>query len=152
MQIETLRDVLNWTRGFHQHLASCMRHCAGENESERAKLLLDYLSAHEQKLVEVLDGFRETADVKALNTWCLEYLDKNPIVRHELCDKPFAEMNADEIITEIIHQHGQVIELYRYLRGRDAAPSCWELLDQLLSLEEHEAMRMAQAANRLHDL
>ena len=78
--------------------------------------------------------------------------DKHPIIRHEKCDKPFAQMNADEIITEITHQHGQVIELYRYLRGRDAAPSYRELLDQLLSLEEHEAMRMTQAANRLHDL
>jgi len=152
MQVETLKDVLNWSREFHQHLASCMHHCADQNESERAKLLLDYLADHEQKLVVVLDGFKKTADVKALNTWCLEYLDKHPIIRHEKCDKPFAQMNADEIITEITHQHGQVIELYRYLRGRDAAPSYRELLDQLLSLEEHEAMRMTQAANRLHDL
>lgn len=152
MQVETLKDVLNWTREFHQHLASCMRHCSGENESERAKLLLDYLSDHEQKLVEVLDGFLDSADEKALGTWCYEYLDKHPIVRHDKCDKPFAQMNADEIITEITHQHGQVIELYRYLRNRDAALSWQELLDQLLSLEEHDAMRMSQAANRLHDL
>jgi len=152
MQVETLKDVLNWTREFHQHLANCMHHCASQNESKRAKLLLDYLADHEQKLVEVLDGYLETADAKALNTWCLEYLDKNPIVRHELCDKPFAQMNADEIITEITHQHEQVIELYRYLRGRDAAPSYRELLDQLLSLEEHEAMRMSKAAKHLDDL
>ncbi len=152
MQIETLKDVLNWTREFHQHLASCMQHCATQNDSERAKLLLDYLSDHEKKLVEVLDGFRDSADEKALGTWCYEYLDKHPIVRHEKCDKPFAEMDADEIITEITHQHGQVIELYRDLRGRDAALSWQQLVDQLLSLEEHEAMRMSQAANRLHDL
>jgi len=152
MQVETLKDVLEWTREFHQHLANCMHHCADQNESKRAKLLLNYLADHEQKLVEVLDGLKKTADAKALNTWCLEYLDKNPIVRHELCDKPFAQMNADEIITEITHQHEQVIELYRYLRGRDVAPSYRELLGQLLSLEEHEAMRMSQAANRLHDL
>jgi len=152
MQVETLKDVLNWTREFHQHLASCMQHCATQNESERAKLLLDYLSDHEQKLVEVLDGFLDSADEKALSTWCYEYLDKHPIVHHEKCDKPFAEMSADEIITEITRQHGQIIELYRYLRGRDAALSWQELLDQLVSLEEHEAMRMSQAANRLHDL
>lgn len=152
MQVETLKDVLNWTREFHQYLASCMQHCADKNESERAKLLLDCLADHEQKLVEALDGLGKTADSKALNTWCLEYTDKHPIIRHEKCDKLFAQMNVDEIITEITHQHGQVIELYRYLRGRDAAPSYRELLDQLLSLEEHEAMRMTQAANRLHDV
>lgn len=68
MQVETLKDVINWTREAHQHLASCMQHCAGENESARAKLLLDYLTDHEQKLVKVLDEFEETANVSALNT------------------------------------------------------------------------------------
>ena len=152
MQVETLKDVLNWTRDAHQHLASCMQHCAGENESARAKLLLDYLADHEQKLVKVLDEFQKTANVSALNTWCIEYLDKHPITRHEKCELPFAELSADEINIEVAHQHGQIIELYRYLLSHADIPETQELLEQLLSLEEHEAMQMTQAANRLHDL
>lgn len=152
MQVETLRDVLKWTREFHQHLADCMQHCADQNESERAKLLLEYLAEHEQTLVGVLEGFSNTADENALDTWCYEYLDKHPIIRHEMCDKPYAEMHAGEIITEISHQHGQVIELYRYLRNRAETVTTQELLDQLLSLEQHEIMCMAQSANRLEDM
>ena len=41
MQIETLNDVLNWTRDFHQHLARCLHHCNDRHQSERARLLLE---------------------------------------------------------------------------------------------------------------
>lgn len=152
MQIETLRDVLHWTGEFHHHLENAMQHGASQNESERAKLLLDYLSIHEQKLTQVLESFEESASINALNTWCYEFLDKQPIVRSDQGDKPFSTMNAEEIINETLHQHQQVIELYRYLHSRAETPSAQELLSQLTSLEEHEAMVMAQGANRLQDV
>jgi hypothetical protein len=59
MQVETLKDDLNWTREFHQHLASCSRHYASQNESARAKHLFGYLADHDQKLVKVLGGFKK---------------------------------------------------------------------------------------------
>lgn len=38
MQIEPLKDVLNQTRNFHQHLASSLQNCKDRNQSERARL------------------------------------------------------------------------------------------------------------------
>lgn len=152
MQIETLKDVLNWTREVHQHLASCMQHCADKNESKRARLLLDYLVDHEQKLVEVLDDFQKTTSANVLDTWCIEYLNKPKIECHGKCDKPFTQMNSKEIFAEISHRHEQVIELYRYLHSRAETPATRELLSRLLELEEHEAMRMARSANWLESL
>jgi hypothetical protein len=46
MQIETLKDVLHWTREFHQHLSQCLSHCADKNMDERARMILAYLSDH----------------------------------------------------------------------------------------------------------
>ena len=152
MQIETLKDVIQWTKDFHQRLATCMAHCANEQLNERGSFLLNYLADHEQKLSSVLQAFEDSADLKALNTWCYEYLDKTPIKPHVTCDKPFAEMTTEEIIGEIEAQHQQIIALYRYLVGRADIPSAIELLEQLATLEEHEAMRMAHGANRLEDL
>lgn len=142
MQIETFKDVLDWTREFHRYLASCLAHCADDNESERAAHLLEYLADHERKLVEAIDGFAGQASTSTLNTWCYQYLDKRPVVRHDGCDKPFAEMNAEEISSEILHQHGQVIDLYDYLLSRAETASTKELLAQLLALEKHEAIGM----------
>ena len=152
MQIETLRDVLHWTQRFHRELGNCMHHCSEHNESERARLLLDYLTDHENTLVTILDGFEETANEAALNTWCIEYIHKHPILLHEKCELPFSTMNASEIIAEVCNLHEQVTDLYKYLHSRAESASARELLAQLSELELHEAMSAAQAANRLQDL
>jgi hypothetical protein len=152
MEIETLKDVLQWTKDYHQKLADCMQHCADEQHSERSKLLLQYLAKHEHKLATVIEGFQTTGNEHALNTWCYEYFDKSPIDVHRQCDKPFAQMSTQEIIAAIEDMHQQLVFLYRYLSGRADIPSAIELLEQLTALEEHEAMQMVHAGNRLEDI
>lgn len=152
MQIGTLKDVLHWTREFHQHLSQCLSHCADKNMDERARMILAYLSDHEKALTKVVSGFETSGDEHALNTWCYEYVAKHPIVRHAHCDAPFAELDAMQIMEVIIDQHQQVIELYRYLTSRVDIPSAKELMESLESLEKHEMMRMAQSANRFGDM
>jgi len=152
MQIETLRDVLHWTREFHQYLADYLQHSVEKNESERARMLLQYLGEHEQKLVNVLEGFEKTASESALNTWCYEYLDKYPIHRQVSYEGSFSQLEPADIISEIVSQHQKVIEFYRYLYSRAETTSSQELLANLTELEKHEAMRMVHSANRLQDL
>lgn len=152
MQAENLKDVLDWTIDFHQQLSLCLTDCAKENENERAKLLLDYLAQHEQSLTEVITEFKKIASKNALNTWCYEYLDKHPIMKHKHNDVPFADLNTLQITEAVMHMHQQVITLYRDLAAQTVVNSARELLEELLSLEEHEAMRMTQSANRLEDL
>ena len=152
MQVETLRDVLHWTSEFHQHLSECLKHCADNNEGTRAQMLLKYLSEHEEKLRHVIHEFEVTGNEHALNTWCYEYLNKHPIVQHHDCDAPFSQLSTKEIMQVIIHQHKQVIDLYRYLHERADIPSAEELMETPKSFEEHEMMQMVQSANRLEDL
>jgi DNA integrity scanning protein DisA with diadenylate cyclase activity len=152
MQVENLKDILDWTIDFHQQLSLCLADCVNKNESERAKLLLDYLAQHEQTLTKVIMGFEKTASSNALNTWCYEYLDKHPIVKHKHTDAPFSDLNTLQIIEIVIHMHQQVITLYRDLAAQTVVNSAHDLLEELLSLEEHEAMRMSQSANRLEDM
>ena len=152
MQIETLKDVLDWTCQFHRYLASCLNHCADDNESGRAAHLLEYLADHERKLAVAIDGLERQASTGTLNTWCYQYLDRRPIVRHDGCNKPFAEMNTEEISSEILHQHRQVIDLYDYLLSRAETASTKELLAQLLMLGKHEAIRMRQSPDRREDI
>lgn len=152
MQIETLKDVLHWTKEFHQHLSQCLAHCADQNTDDRARMMLGYLSEHEKTLTDVVSGFERSGDEHALNTWCYEYLEHHPITQHAHCDSPFAELDAKQIIEVIVDQHQQVIELYRYLASRADIPSVKELVESLQSLEEHEVMRMVQSSNRLSDI
>lgn len=152
METETFRDVIQWTREYHERLSVCLKSCSDKQRSERAKLLLGYLSDHEKKLSIALKGFESSAELSALSTWCYEYLDKSPFKPSAVCNQPFEDMTTDQIIEAVEDRHQQIIGLYRYLRGRASISSTIELLDQLTSLEEHEAMQMAHAANRLEDM
>jgi hypothetical protein len=152
MQIETLRDVLHWTKEFHQHLSKCLSHCAEKNTDERARMILEYLADHEASLKKVINGFEVSGDEHALNTWCYEYLNKQPIAQHVHCDAPFADLDAVQIMDVIVDQHQQVIELYRHLASQPVIPSALEMLTSLRSLEEHEIMRMVQSTNRFGDM
>lgn len=152
MQVETLRDVLVWTREFHKNLSACLRHCAGRNESDRAKMLLEYLARHEEELSGIVAGFVDTAETRALNTWCYDYMEKHPILHSAHCDAPFQNLEPDEIMAIITDQHEQVIGLYRYLHARADIEATRELMEELESLEEQEARQMTQGANRMQEM
>lgn len=152
MQAEHIKDVLDWTIDFHEQLSACLADCASKNESERAKLLLDYLAERERDLTKIIKEFKKTANSNALNTWCYDYLDKHPIMKHRHADVPFSSLDTPQIIEAVMHMHQQVIALYRDLTAQIVVNSAHELLEELLSLEEHEAMRMSQSANRLEDM
>lgn len=152
MEIETLKDILNWTHKFHKHLSHCLAHCSDENTNERSKMLLKYLSDHEKALSKVIEDFLKSDNEHALNIWSYEYVKKQPIVQHVHCDAPFAALDSVQIMDVIVDQHQQVIELYRYLARRADIPSAIEMLESLKSLEEHEIMRMVHSANRFEDM
>jgi uncharacterized protein (DUF305 family) len=152
MQIETIKDILVWTQQFHQYLSQCLIHCASKNESERAKMVLEYLSEHEKALNSVISQFESISQAHVLNTWCVEYLNKQPIVQHIHCNAPFSQLNAEQITDIVIEQHQQVIDLYRYLLLKMEIPEAVELIEKLLSVEEHEAMKMVTSSNRFSDL
>ncbi|WP_323844314.1 ATPase [Microbulbifer magnicolonia] len=152
MQVETLRDVLVWTREFHKNLSACLQHCAGRNENARSKMLLEYLARHEQELSQTVAGFVETAETRALNTWCYDFLEKHPILHSAQCDAPFQALEPDEIMGIVTDQQEQVIDLYRYLHGRADIEATRELMEELESLEEQETKQMVQGANRMQEM
>lgn len=152
MQTETVREALDWTSAFHTRLRDCLRQCSDRSPDERSVLLLDYLAAHEDKLAKLISAFQAEASTDALNTWCNEYFNKNPIVPHKFCEMSLSQLTPDEIMELIAFDHAQVIELYKNLLDRAVIPSLRELLKELVALEEHEMMIMMQGANRLTDI
>lgn len=152
MQVETLQDLLEWTRQTHKYMSDCLRECSGQQQEQRTKWLLQYLADHEKVLAKTLAFFEEQGDPKALHTWVYDYLGHTPVEPHRICKAPYAKMTFDEISASVFDVHNQVIDLYRYLQGRADIPEASALVDELLSMEEHETMLLAQQANRIRDL
>ncbi|MYL24331.1 ATPase [Halomonas alkaliantarctica] len=152
MEIRTFGELIDWTRQLHEHLAQCLSHCADHHEEARAKMLLRYLAVHENELEYVVQKFEQKADPKALNTHVYDYIEHAPIRTHQNCDSPYASMSFQEICQEVFDFHDQVTDLYRHLIGKAEIPEAKELLESLLDLEQHEAMRLARQTERMDDI
>ena len=152
MKVQTISDLIDWTRVMHHRLAECLAHCSEQSEQEMAKMLLSYLADHEATLEKIVEGFEKRADPKALNTWVYDYLGHEPIDPNRTCDVPFEQMSFDEICGSVFDVHNQAIDLYRNLLGRADIPEAQEVLQALLAIEEHETMLLAQQTNRMRDM
>lgn len=151
MEIRTFEELIDWTRELHGHLARCLQDCAGKHQEERARMLLDYLADHERELETIVSEFERQADPRALRTWLYDYLARKPVETHRTCDGHYAELDYEGIVKEVFDFHDQVMALYRELLRKADIPEAQELLQSLLEMEEHHAMRLAQQVDRGKD-
>lgn len=152
MKAETVDDLVNWTRDTHARLARALRRGADQQTRTRSELLMRYLADHEAALEKIVGEYEGRADFGTLGTWVYDYVTEHPVRVDRLSQHPDADLDVDEISADIFAVHQQLIELYRYLLGRADTTEVRDLVSELLALEEHEAMRLAQQVNRLTDL
>ena len=151
MNIQTLRDVVKATRVLHHRLGECLGRSADETETSRAKWLLRYLSDHEIALENMLIGVETAADPKALDTWVYDYLRREPIELGRSCGSAYQDADCEEICSDVLDLHNQVMDMYRDLLVRADIPEVRELLGSLLEIEAHETLRLAQQTNLVRD-
>lgn len=152
MEIKTFADLIDWTRQLHAHLARCLHESAALNKDERASALLDYISSHERILASAVAEYEKQADPKAMQTRLYDYGVHKPIEKERTCDSHYNDLDFAGIAREIFDFHDQVMALYDNLIGKAEIPEAKSLLEDLKSLEEHEAMRMASQIGRMDDL
>ncbi|MGM0768737.1 MAG: ATPase [Pseudomonadota bacterium] len=152
MEIKTFEDLIDWTRQLHHHLSRSLHQSAEKNSDERAAALLDYLSRHENTLEEAIVEFEKQADPKAMKTRMYDYLSHKPISSDAAADTHYASLDFEGITREIFHFHDQVMDLYDSLIGKAEIPEAKALLEDLLALEEHEAMRLSRQIGRMDDV
>ncbi|MGC8120614.1 ATPase [Marinobacter sp. VGCF2001] len=152
MEIKTFEDLIDWTRQLHAHLARCLEESARKNPDERASALLDYISRHENLLEKAVAEYEKQADPKAMSTRLYDYGVHKPIEKNRTCDIRYSDLDFDGIAREIFDFHDQVMDLYDALIGKAEIPEAKSLLEDLKSMEEHEAMRMASQIGRMSDV
>jgi len=154
MEITTFEDLIDWTRQLHAHLSRSLHESAKLNNDEKASALLDYLARHETLLEKAVSDFEEQAEAKALSTRIYDYLDKQhkPIGPSADSYTHYASMSFEDIAREVFQFHDQVMDLYDSLIGKAEIPEAKALLEDLLAMEEHEAMRLSSQIGRMEDL
>lgn len=150
MNIERCEDLIDWTSQAHTRLSRCMSEGAEERSDSLAKMLLVYLAQHEQELTRTIARIKEHADPRALHTRLHDAVEGDRLALD--LSEAYGQMSVDEISREIFAIHNQIIDLYRSLETRPGLDRARELLEEMLQLEEHETMRLAQQVNRMHEL
>lgn len=151
MKIETLHDVMQWTKKMHQRLHDFSAHCALERDNERISLLLDHISEHEQNMALVIKEFTDNGQSSVLNTYCRQYYEKRAVRINTECEQLFAKMDMDEIAAAILEYHKHIIGLFEYLQNCSSAPSVAEFLSKVLSFEEAEERLLARNMKQIRD-
>ena len=87
------------------------------------------------------------ATAKVLSTLCYEYLETRPVFQTQHSEEDFAELNVEDILVTLVGEHQQLIELYRFLYWRAETVLAQDLLKQLLTLEEHQVLKIIQSSS-----
>jgi len=151
MKIERCEELVDWTSQAHTRLSRCMTEGADERSDSLARMLLVYLAQHEQELTVTIARIKEHASPRALQARLRDAVDQDMLAL-ELDSEAYAQMSVDEISREVFAMHNRIIDLYRSLENRPGLDSASELIGEMLQLEEHETMRLAQQVNRMHEL
>ncbi|PLW83205.1 ATPase [Kineobactrum sediminis] len=152
MKIETFQHLIDWSRQLHQHLAHSLSTTSDKQPDQRAKWLQTYLADHETELEKMVARFEEQADPKLLDTWIFNYIASSPFDTGITYCPLYSNQSFEDICKSVFSMHNQLIELYRFLVAKADIPEAEELLKELLDMEVHETMLLAQQSNRMHDL
>lgn len=152
MQVESIKEALDWTQNFHQNLAGSLDEKKSPSNDERTNMLLDYLTDCENSLVKDLQSLKSAADSHVLKTWGYEYMKDFPpknALNHEAA---LAGMGQEQVVKHVEERHNEVIELFEHLKSKAQVPEVYDFIEQIMDLERKEAQKIAQSANRLQDI
>ena len=152
METDTVRDVLHWSTRFHTTLAQSLQKSKAGAMGERERLLMNYLSEHEQFLADNYQRYQRDAEIKVLNTWSYDCSKAFPKTWLQQGQAPFGDMTSQQIMENIEAQHNALIDFYQHLKRQAHITEVVAVLDQLIEMEQSEASVMNEASNRLEDL
>ena len=145
-----VRDLLEQAARFHGDLAGFYHRLAGEAGQQRVKLLLDYMSTHEDNLKSSLEGFDEEASEGVLNTWIdRDYCDRIVHACENMPEPPALEV--DEVIHLAMAVDDSLTRFYEELVRKTDTESVREVFRNLVSMEQTELRRLALNALTAED-
>lgn len=140
---EQVKDVLDHGRKVHAELRKFYDSLNEQHQQERVKMVLDYLSRHEQNREEALERFEQDARKGILDTWMqyapssnVEEILKNCVIS--------PDMSVDEVVKLGMDFDNALVELYRDAAREAEEEHIKELFQDLVKMETSERQRLAR--------
>lgn len=146
-----VREFVDFGKHLHGRIKELFDDLNEHAELERVKMLLEFLSRHEEHMEESLARFEKDARHGILEAW-LEYspsLDVEAVMeKFKVKDKP----SSDEIFQIAMDFDDTLVKLYREVAEKVNDSRTKQVFKNLLQLEEKEKIQVVRAAMALDDM
>jgi len=146
-----VREFVDFGKHLHGRIKALFDDINEHAQLERVKMLLEFLSRHEEHMEESLARFEKDARSGILEAW-LEYspsLDVEAVMdRFHVSEKP----SSDEIFQIAMDFDDTLVKLYREVAEKVNDSRTQQVFQNLLQLEEREKIQVVRAAMALDDM
>ena len=135
---------LNWAAEFHKDLRQFYERKGREALSPEVEILLQYLSRHESTLAEIIEAYAEDAPPEILDAWFKVAPDLRAVKRPS--DLEFGpDATAEEVIDKALEMDECLIVVYQMLIRQAVPERLREVLQDLVSQEQREEIRLLKS-------
>jgi hypothetical protein len=147
---EQTRDVLAGAEAFHRQISEYYHRVSDQSSQQRIKMLLDYLSRHEQQLADSLADYEHDASQAVMDTW---FQSKHKMdICAVLKDVEISpDMSVDDVVDVGLKVDECLIAMYRDLAESAPSEDVRNVFQNLLDMEEEEKRRLVKNALRAAD-
>ncbi|WP_027721746.1 hypothetical protein [Maridesulfovibrio zosterae] len=149
--VQTAKDVIDQVKAFHRKLGDFYQNLSDKVEKERVKILLEYMSRHQDNLAAILEEYEADLSENILNTWFM-YVNKE-------CDlTPFfnanlgPDMTAQQIIKVAVELDQCLLETYEAMLHKEVPDEVTKVFQGLLEMEKKEKNKMAKNALKIETM
>ncbi|HUL11170.1 MAG TPA: hypothetical protein VLU73_03250 [Methylococcaceae bacterium] len=140
---EQVKDVLDHGRKLHAELRKFYDSLNGQNQQDRVRMVLDYLSRHEQNREEALERFEHDARKGILETW-MQYAPSSTVEQKLKATCIAPNMSVDEVLKLAMEFDNALVELYKEAAREAEEDHVKAVFQDLVKMENGEKERLAR--------
>ncbi|MGB6045784.1 MAG: hypothetical protein WBF93_21695 [Pirellulales bacterium] len=148
---EQAKDILDHAKEFHHRVARYYLQLEDQVAQQRVKMMLNYLSRHEDRLADALQSYEENASRKILNTW-VQFVYDDEILK-TLGETPVqSEMSVDDVVDLGLRLDDRLINCFKMMVDAAETDDVREVFQNLVDMEEQEKRQLVRNAGRSLDI
>lgn len=151
MRFQTVRDILDFVRGFHERAGRLYAAVADQSAQQKVRWMLDWLSAHERRFATAIEQFEQAPENAHLLREWLQYvpqLEQLPLELPAL--KP--ELNLDDAVALAIAFDEYLVRFYDAVLSTCGSRDLCEMFRKLQDQERAEERAVARNLAQLRDV
>lgn len=155
MRYRQVKDLVVWAADFHQRMAQQFEEAVRKSESERSRMVLDYLAERERRMAKGLESvFDDGSDhTDVLETWFDDPTDfPQPPVLVQMVEQAVAHDDIDAAMKTALNANDTLKAMYEYRAEKAVIEPEQAFFVSLAKGHESEARQIVTHLEEFSDL